>query len=366
MTKPRRIDQWVPALHRGDAIGDSTLLMRDVFRSWGCKAEVYSLDIDDALGSQARAFTDWQAGEANDVVILHYALPSPLSAAFRDSRSRRVLLHHNITPPAFYAPYDPELARICALGEAEVRTLVGHAELALGDSEWTRRELEQMGFERTGVLPILLDFARYAQSPNPVLSRALLDDRVNLLFVGRVAPNKCHADLIRVAAYWKRFIAPDVRLLLVGKRPRRETGEGLPLRKHYLDALQSFHYEEGLDATEVVFTGHLPHDDLLACYSRARVFLSMSEHEGFGVPLVEAMLMDVPVLAFRSTAVADTLGEAGVQFGEKSFAEVAELAHSLATDQSLRSRVLEGQRRRLPAFAPVSVEATLRRHVESL
>jgi len=366
MTTQRRIDQWVPALHGGDAIGDSTLLMRDVFRAWGCEAEVYGLDIDDGLRSQARPFADWRPGGTNDVVILHYALPSPLSAPFRELTSRRVLLHHNITPPAFYAPYDPELARICALGEAEVRTFVGHAELALGDSDWTRRELEQMGFGRTGVLPILLDFARYAQAPGPVLSQLLDDGRVNLLFVGRVAPNKCHADLIRVASYWKRFIAPDVRLLLVGKRPRRETGGGLPLRKHYLDALQSFHYEEGLDASEVVFTGHLSHADLLACYSRARVFLSMSEHEGFGVPLVEAMLMDVPVLAFRSTAVGDTLGDAGVQFTEKRFAEVAELAHSLTTGEALRSRVLEGQRRRLQVFAPGSVEAMLRHHVESL
>ena len=366
MARPGRVDQWVPALHRGDAIGDSTLLMRDAFRSWGLAAEVYTLDVDDELASQARLLSAWKAGGTDDVVILHYALPSSLSAAFRELRCRRVLLHHNITPPAFYAPYDPELARICALGQAEVRSLAAHAELALGDSEWTRRELEQMGFVRTGVLPILLDFARYAEAPGPVLSRALADERVNLLFVGRIAPNKRHEDLIRVASYWKRFIAPDVRLLLVGKRPRRETGEGLPLRKHYLDALQSFHHEEGLDASEVVFTGHVPHDDLLACYSRSRVFLSMSEHEGFGVPLVEAMLMNVPVLAFRASAVGDTLGDAGVQFGKKCFAEVAELCHQLATDESLRSSVLAGQRRRLEAFAPAAVEATLRRHVESL
>jgi glycosyltransferase involved in cell wall biosynthesis len=96
------------------------------------------------------------------------------------------------------------------------------------------------------------------------------------------------------------------------------------------------------------------------------VFLSMSEHEGFGVPLVEAMLMDVPIAAFRSTAVADTLGSAGVQFSSKSVPEVAELAHQLAIDTDLRERVLAGQRRRLPAFAPEAVEAALRAHIGSL
>jgi glycosyltransferase involved in cell wall biosynthesis len=362
----RRIDQWVPALHAGDAIGDSALRMRDAFRAWGHAADVYTLDADEGLLAEGRSFADFRPGSAEDVVILHFALPSAMSAAFRELRCRRVLLHHNITPPEFYAPWDAELARICALGRAEIAGLAGYADLALGDSEWNRRELQALGFGRTGVLPIFVDFERYAQPPSPVLSRALGDDRTNVLFVGRIAPNKRHDDLIRLASYWKRFISPDVRLVLVGKKPRRATGTGAPLRKHYLDALQAFHYEEGLDSSEVVFTGHVPHDDLLACYGQARVFVSMSEHEGFGVPLLEAMLSDVPVLAYRATAVGDTLGDAGVQFTEKKLPEVAELAHALATDPGLRASVLAGQRRRLAHFAPAAVEATLRRHVESL
>jgi glycosyltransferase involved in cell wall biosynthesis len=340
--------------------------MRDAFRAWGHPADVYALDLDDDVAGLGRPFSEFKAGTRDDVVILHFALPSPLSAAFRELGSRRVVLHHNITPPGFYAPYDAEMARICALGREEIAGLAGHAELALGDSEWNRRELEAMGFARTGVLPIFLDFARYSEAPSPVLARALADERVNLLFVGRIAPNKRHEDLIRLVSYWKRFIAPDVRLVLVGKKPRRVTGAGRPLRKHYLDALQAFHYEEGLDSSEVVFTGHVPHDDLLACYAKARVFVSMSEHEGFGVPLLEAMLTGVPVLAYRATAVGDTLGDAGVQFGEKKLPEIAEMAYSLATDETLRAAVLAGQRRRLQHFAPAAVEATLRGHLETL
>lgn len=359
----RRIDQWVPALHRGDAIGDSARLMRDAFRAWGHEADVYALELDDGLQGDGRHWREWRAGRPDDVVILHYALPSPLTAALRGHRGRRVLLHHNITPPEFFAPWDAELTRICRLGREELHTLRAEVDLALGDSEWNRRELEQAGFERTGVLPIYLDFARYldargAPRPgNPVLRRLLDDGLVNLLFVGRVAPNKCHEDLIRLAACWRRFIAPDVRLLLVGKLPRR---------RHYFDALQALFYEQGFTPAEVVFTGHVSHDDLLAYYRAARVFVSMSAHEGFGVPLVEAMLMDVPVLAYGAAAVGDTLGGAGVQFSRKRFAELSELAHALAHDEALRAGVLAGQRRRLAAFAPASIEAALRRHVESL
>jgi L-malate glycosyltransferase len=352
-----RVDQWVPALHRGDAVGDSARLMRDAFRRWGHQADVYALDVDDDLRGDGRAFADWRPGGPADVVILHYAVPSPLTAALRAHRGRRVLLHHNITPPAFFLGYDEEMVHICRVGREELRGLRGQVDLALADSEWSRAELEALGFAPTGVLPIYLDFERYRQAPNPVLERMLDDGLTNLLFVGRVAPNKKQDDLIRLAACWKRALGPDVRLLLVGKRPRR---------RHYFDALQALHYELGLTPWEVVFTGHVDHAELLACYARAHVFVSMSEHEGFGVPLVESMLMGVPVLAYDSTAVPHTLGGAGLLFAEKRLDEVAALAQRLAVPGPLRAAVLAGQERRLPALAPAAVEAALRGYLESL
>jgi glycosyltransferase involved in cell wall biosynthesis len=139
---------------------------------------------------------------------------------------------------------------------------------------------------------------------------------------------------------------------------------GSPRRRAYFDALQALAYEEGFTPEEVVFTGHVAHDELLACYAAARVFVSMSEHEGFGVPLVESMLTRVPVLAYAATAVPYTLGGAGVQFTEKRFAEVTETAHA-ATDEALRALVLSVQDRRLAAFEPARVLGALRAWVES-
>jgi glycosyltransferase involved in cell wall biosynthesis len=352
-----RIDQWVPALHRGDAIGDSARLMRDAFRSWGHRADVYALELDEDLRGDGRAWSEWRAGAPSDAVILHYALPSPLTQALKSHRGRRALIHHNITPPEFFAGYDEEMVRICRIGRQELVTLHDQVDLALGDSEFNREELEEAGFARTGVLPIYLDFARYAEAPGEVLARDLADGRTNVLFVGRLVPNKRHDDLIRMAAYWKRYITPDLRLVLVGKPPRRPG---------YLDALQSLAREEGLTPWEVVFTGHLEHRDLLACYRTAHVFVSMSEHEGFGVPLVESMIMDVPVLAYRAGAVPGTLGRGGVLFDEKQFDEVAEMAWRLAAAGPLRTAVLQAQTRRRDHFAPAAVEATLKACVDSL
>ncbi|MBN2370193.1 MAG: glycosyltransferase family 4 protein [Vicinamibacteria bacterium] len=352
-----RIDQWIPALHKGDAVGDSALLMRDTIRRWGLDADVYALEIDQCLEGDGRRFAEWRDSGTDDIVILHYALPSPLTPALKRHGGRRVLLYHNITPPESFLGFDEEMARICIQGRRDLASLKDDVDLALAVSEFNRRDLVQAGFGRTAVLPIQLDFARYRKPPNPILRRTLDDGLVNILFVGRVSPNKCHADLIRVAAYWKRYIAPNVRLLLVGKLPRF---------RRYFDALQSFFYELGFTPWEIVFTGHVEHDDLLAYYTGADVFLSMSAHEGFGVPFLEAMLLDVPVLAYKAAAVGETLGGAGLAFTRKEVAEVAETAYLLVTNAALRESVLAGQRRRVRAFAPENVASLLRRHIESL
>jgi glycosyltransferase involved in cell wall biosynthesis len=349
-----RIDQWVPTLHRGDAIGDSARLMRDAFRRWGHEADVFALELDEDVAEDGRA---WSARRPSDALVFHYALPSPMTAALRDHPGRRVLLHHNITPPEFFYGWDAEMARICDLGRRELASLAGDVHLGLGDSEFNRQELEAAGFASTGVLPIFLDFDRYREPPDPVLMRVLGDGRTNVLFVGRLAPNKRQDDLIRMAACWKRFVSPDLRLVLVGKPPRRPG---------YADALRSLAYELGFTSSEVLFLGHVPHRELLACYASAHVFVSMSEHEGFGVPLVEAMLMDVPILARACAAVPHTLGGAGVQFDGDPLDEVAEMAFRLATDRGLRAAVIAGQRKRLSAFAPAAVEAALRGYVDSL
>jgi glycosyltransferase involved in cell wall biosynthesis len=342
--------------------------MRDAFRSWGYEADVWAPDIDEDLVGDGRPYGEFAScgAGANDVLILHYALPSRMTDDLRAFPGRRVLLHHNITPPEFFAPWDPEMVRICQLGREQVAGLRGDVDLALADSEFSRRELEQSGFARTGVLPIFMDFGRYREPPSPVLLRQLDDERTNVLFVGRVAPNKRQEDLVRLASFWKRFVSPAVRLVLVGRLPRRATGHGHPLRAHYFDALQAFAYEEGLTPEEVLFTGHADHADLLACYAAADVFVSMSEHEGFGVPLVEAMLMRVPVLARRAAAVEWTLGDGGITFEGRDLAEIAEMARLLAAEGELRSRVLAAQERRLSAFAPPAVEADLRRFIDSL
>jgi glycosyltransferase involved in cell wall biosynthesis len=350
-----RVDQWLPAAHRGDAIGDEALRIRSVLRRSGRDSEIYALDIDGDVEAEVRSFSERRE---SDAVILHFALPSPLSSELARSSAKRVVLYHNITPASFFRGHDEELARIAVHGRRQLAALASDCELALGDSEFNRKELEDLGFERTGVLPILLEFEPYRQAePGRVLSRVLGDGRPNFLFVGRVFPNKRFEDLARLAFFYKKYVSENFRFLLVGKAGRME---------RYQQSVQALADRWGLRPGEFLFTGHLSFEDLLACYREASVFISMSEHEGFAVPLVESMLLEVPILAFAAGAVPDTLGEAGVLFHEKNYEELAEMALLLSSDDALRESLVASGRRRLERFEPERVASELLGFIEEV
>jgi L-malate glycosyltransferase len=344
------INQWVPAAHRGDAIGDSARHVRDLLRGMGHASELYALTMDEALEGDVRPFSD-PGARLGDLTIFHYALPSPMTAAFASLERGRILQYHNVTPAAFFAPYDPALFRLASLGRAELATLVGHVDLALGDSEYNRRELDTLGFRPTGVFPIAVDTARVTQpARRPALDTLLDDGLVNFLFVGRIAPNKKIEDHIRLAEVYKRYVDAYYRFIFVGRY------DVVPKYYSMIRALMS---EYRLLNDRFVFTGPVSDAELAVYYRHAAVYISLSEHEGFCVPLVEAMAADVPVLAYAAAAVPDTLGGAGVQFAPKDLEMAAELLGALVFDDDLRTAVIAGQRRRLADFGDARIRSEL-------
>ncbi|MEP6720531.1 MAG: glycosyltransferase family 4 protein, partial [Variovorax sp.] len=232
------------------------------------------------------------AARGGDVTIFHFALPSPMTAAFAGLQGARVLQYHNITPAAFFAPYDAGLFRLAALGRRELATLVGQVELALGDSEFNRAELEALGFARTGVMPIAVDTARITAAPRrPALEKILGDGLINILFVGRIVPNKRIEDHILLAEIYKRYVDSYYRFIFVGRY------DGVP---RYYARIRAMLAEFRMLPDRFWFTGPVPDADLAAFYRWADLYVSLSEHEGFCVPLVEAMAADVPVLAYAA------------------------------------------------------------------
>ena len=351
------INQWVPAAHTGDAIGDSARRVRTLLRAMGHESDLYALTIDDALKHDVRPFGDGTEARG-DLTIFHYALPSPMTAAFAALDAGRVLQYHNVTPASYFAPYDPALFRLASLGRQELATLAGRVDLALGDSEFNRRELEALGFAPTGVFPIAVDTARVTQpAVRPALERILDDGLVNFLFVGRIAPNKKIEDHIRLAEVYKRYIDAYYRFIFIGR---------YDVVPRYYATIRALMAEYRLLNDRFIFTGPIPDEELAVYYRHAAVYISLSEHEGFCVPLVEAMAADVPVLAYAAAAVPDTLGGAGVQFAPKDLECAGELLGALAFDDRLRASVIAGQRRRLADFGDARIAGELAAVIHTL
>jgi len=341
------VNQWVPAAHKGDAIGDSARRVRDLLRGMGHDSEVFALTIDDDLKDDVRPFGD-AAARRGDATIFHYALPSPMTEAFASLDGGRVLQYHNVTPARYFAPYDPGLFRLASLGRQELATLAGRVDLALGDSDYNRQELEALGFAPTGVFPIAVDTSRITQpSSRPALEAILGDEElVNFLFVGRIAPNKMIEDHIRLAEQYKRNVDAYYRFIFVGR---------CDVVPRYYAMIRALMSEYRMLDERFIFTGPVPDEELAIYYRHAAVYISLSEHEGFCVPLLEAMAADVPILAYAAAAVPDTLGGAGVQFAPKDLEQAAELLGALAFDDDLRTQVIAGQRRRLADFGDARI-----------
>jgi glycosyltransferase involved in cell wall biosynthesis len=345
------INQWLAAAHRGDAVGDHARRVRDILRRWGYDSEIYALTIDEDLAGEIRPWHD-SAARDGDVTLLHYALPSPMTSAMRTLPGARVLYYHNVTPAKFFAPFDAGITRITVIGRRELGDLVGHVDLALGVSDYNRRELEALGYDRTDVLPIAVDTSRLIGAPPvPAVERLLQDGLVNILFVGRIAPNKKIEDHIRLAEIYKRYVDQYYRFIFVGRY------DSVP---SYYAAVRALIEEYQMLPDRFWFTGPVPDDELAAYYRHAHAYVSLSEHEGFCVPIVEAMAMDVPVLAYASSAVPETMGGAGVSFAPKDLELAAELLGALVYDEALRQQVLAGQRRRVADFSPARFEDRLR------
>lgn len=357
MTARRPVHQLLGALHAGDAVGHEALVMRDVLRARGHASEIFAGRVDRDLEGQARPLHDFQgASGPGHALLVHFAPGSPAGALALAAPDRLGVVFHNVTPPEFLVRYDAALARRHHEGRRELSRLAERARVGMAHSEFSRRDLAASGFGvRARVVPFAVDLDGPRPAPSPVLSRLLSDGRVNVLCVGRVAPNKRIDDAIRAFGALKRRVRRRLRLLLVGDT----TGFA-----SYVQDLVSLVAELRLD--DVVFTGHVAPAELEACYARAAVFLSLSEHEGFGVPLVEAMARQVPVVAFDAGAVAETLRGGGVLLSDKAPEAVAEVLAALLEEPALRDAVIASQRRSLDAWRAVDFAASFLHELEAL
>ena len=347
----QRLDQLVVGAVIGDAIFNEALFLRQILRERGYASEIYAERISPALPARQALDVRTYRPESQDCLIYHYSIGSALTEMVRAWSVRLILLYHNVTPPEYFRGVNPRIEAEVALGRAQLGMFRGNSLLALADSEFNRLELEALGYTPSGVLPLAFTLDKRAQPDEPLRAR-LQDGRINCLFVGRIVPNKRHDDLIRLL-YVYRQLDVRARLILVGSWGDTE---------RYLGWLKSMVSTLGLDK-HVEFAGHVPDNALYTYYECAHLFLCMSEHEGFCVPLVEAMSLGVPIIAYASTAVPGTLGGAGVLAREKRWDALAALCSVMVSDVTLRQAIVTSQRRIAARFTPASVRTQFEAHL---
>ncbi len=349
------LHQIVAGFRLGDAISNEAVRIRDLCTAHGVRSDI-SCQRATTQPEAVASVKDVEAlrGEVrpDDVALLHLSIGSVSNRVFAGLPCRKVILYHNVTPPRFFERLNPSTAQVLADGLKEVAALRDAADDVWAVSEFNAGELRAMGYRSVRVLPLLLDVAGPAAGPvDPGMRRTLGDPPVtNLLFVGRLAPNKRHDRLLEIFSAYSRTIDSSARMVFVGGSGGAETYKALLLGTAY-----------ALVAKNVVFTEFVDDAKLRACYATATAFVCASEHEGFCAPLLEAMAWRVPVFAAAACAIPETMDGAGVLFSPDAPPEVvAETIGRVLRDPGLKEKVLKRQDERIARFRARDEWAELR------
>lgn len=337
----KRVIQIVSSLNFGDAVGNDVLAINRALTEAGYITGIFTKVIHRKI-KEPNAFLINLLPEltAEDIVIYHYAAADEFQELIEEQEAKVVLRYHNVTPPAFFHGYDKIAEKVTFDGLKQIKEMKDTIDYGLTVSEFNKSDLENMGYEcPIAVAPILIPFDDYRQEPSSDVISRYSDGKTNIVFVGRVAPNKRFEDVIDCFVEYKKKYDRDARLFLVGNYDEKNA---------YYQYLKG--YVKGIEAEDVVFPGHIPFNEILAYYRIADLFLCMSEHEGFCVPLVEAMFFKVPIVAYASTAIPGTLNGTGVLMESKEPAVVAAKMNQVLADEAYRNGIIEGQNERLLDF----------------
>ncbi len=341
---PVRVDQVIPSLASRDAIGVHTLALSEGLRAAGIESDVFYGTCTPDVADLGRPVAQLGRSARGRWLLYQSSIGSPVFDVLAARDEPKLVNYHNITPAALLEAWEPAVAYEVALGRVQLARLAAETRFAVADSAFNEGELHQVGYADTAVVPLLIDMSSAGADPDPAvlerLARAKAAGGADLLFVGKVSPHKAPHDLVKALAVYRRLFDPAARLHLVGS----------PLGQHYGPALDAFVAELGLTGA-VTVTGSVSPAELEAYYRSAEVFVCASDHEGFCVPIVEAMGHGVPVVAYGVTAVPETVGDAGLVLDTKEPMRMAAAIARVTADPGLRSTLARAGAERAATFA---------------
>ena len=345
--KKIKIHQLVPVLAPRDAVGNIVLSIRDILREAGYNSEIYVETIHPEMSHESKNFFSSGNKFEKDILIYHHATGSKLADAILDSSSKIIMIYHNITPEDYFKGINDDVAESNRLGREQLTKLKDKVALTITHSEFSSKELRRKGFSNVITIPFLIDFSSYDVKTDDELIKKF-GNSVNMLYVGRFVPHKRIENIIKIFAYYNTCINSNSNLFLVGSY--------VGMEKYY----QWLRYlVEHSKLSNVYFVTKLDDKELASYYKLADIYLSMSEHEGFGVPLVESMYFGIPIIAYNSSAVPDTLGDSGLVIDTENAEDVGELIHLVLNDKKLEQKIIQKQRERLKAFDSKEIKSQL-------
>lgn len=355
-----KIIQLMPTLAYGDAVGNDAIALHNILVENGYETKIYAENIDSRIRHGIAEYcTELPILDDEDILLYHFSTGSKAMVEILHKLScRKIMIYHNITPKEYFHEYNQDLMRLVDDGRQELGKLREYFECCLADSYYNKQDLIKEGYTcPIAVLPILIPFEDYRKEPDgEVVARYSGDGITNILFTGRVSPNKKQEDVISAFSYYHGNINSKSRLFIVGSYNGMET---------YFYKLKKYTEELGI-SDYVVFTGHIPFSQILAYYSLADLFLCMSDHEGFCVPLLEAMSFSIPILAYRAAAVPETLGDAGMLVNDRNPVVVAEFIGRMLEDRELQDLLKSRMKSRLETFSYESTTDLFKTYLEAV
>ncbi len=321
-------------------MGNHTLETHRALVAAGIAGGLWAGAVHPQLAQQARPYLEFvkrQRSDSRRKLLLYQCATAgrELIDLLMAAPAPKTLCYHNITPAEFWKPFDLPFAATLTNARQELARLASQARVAIADSEFNAQELRALGISDVRVIPPYLP-PSLDVPPDPAQLAWLRRTRkgLDLLFVGRLAPNKGHAHLLHAFAALRTGVDPNARLFIVG-------AWGPELYMRYL-----FRVRNRLGMEGVTFTGPVAEGTLAAYYRAADLFVCLSEHEGFGLPLIEAMRSAVPVIAYDAGAVSETLAGTGVLIRTLTPVILAEVIGRVGGDEGLRAELCARQRAR--------------------
>ncbi len=335
------IYQVVVTLSYGDGVGNDVLAIDTMLKEEGYHTHIYAEHVDSRIPPKiVSVIKKMPQFEKTDVVIYHFAIGCDLNMQWEQWGCRIILRYHNVTPPDFFKPYDPRSYDLCRTGLQQIKGLAQKPDYCICVSEFNASDLRSYGYEcPMDIVPILIPFEDYKTKPSESVLQTYQDGWTNLIFVGRVSPNKKQEDVLKIFTHYKKHINPFSRLIFVGSYQDSD---------RYYQKIKE--YERLLEVEDVVWTGHLKFDEIIAFYHIADIFLCMSEHEGFCIPLVEAMYFQVPIVAYSCSAIPDTMKYAGGLVHKKDPVFVSEVIDSILKKGWFRNNLINLQNEILSSY----------------